>query len=121
MATVLVDNGKKAIIAALNTADPKHVGWGTGAGTSGETDTTLFTEAAEDRVAGTKSIVTTVKADDTYQVVATMTSESEQTVTNAGLFAGEAGDLIVKGDFTGVPLAIGDKIEFTIKIQQTNG
>jgi len=49
-----------------------------------------------------------------------MTSASAQTITNAGNFtATTAGTLIVHGDFTGVALANGDKIEFTISIEIT--
>jgi hypothetical protein len=54
------------------------------------------------------------------QNVSTLTSVSGETITNAGLFdASSTGNLYVKGDFTGVVLAAGDKIQFTIKLQQT--
>ena len=52
-----------------------------------------------------------------YQVIGTITSLSVQTITNAGNFtASSAGVLIVHGDFTGIPLAIGDAIQFTITL-----
>jgi len=122
MAT-LVDKGKEVMIAALNTSGPVHIGWGTGGTTVTETDTTLNTEASENRVSGTKSVVTTTKDNDTYQVVGEMTADGTKTVDNAGLFTdtkANDGDLVVKGGFTGVALEENDKIEFTIKIQQTN-
>ena len=122
MAT-LVDKGKELMISALNTSGPVHIGWGTGGDTVSETDTSLNTEASEDRVSGTKSIVTTTKDNDTYQVVGEITADGSKTIDNAGLFTDTAandGDLVVKGGFTGVPVDEGDKIEFTVKIQQTN-
>lgn len=122
MATVLTDTGKADMINALNGGShtpPTYIGWGTGAGTSGETDTTLFTEASETRDNGTKSVVTTTVTNDTYQVVGTLTADGTKTITNAGLFdAVSSGDLYVKGDFTGIALTLGDSIQFTIKIVQ---
>lgn len=90
-----------------------YVGWGTGAGTAAKTDTTLFTEASESRVAATMS-----QSDaSTTQAVGTLTADGTKTITNAGLFdASTSGNLIVKGDFTGIPLTAGDKIEFTITL-----
>lgn len=122
MATVLTNVGKANMINALNggahTA-PQHVGWGTGAGTSAITDTTLFTEASETRVSGTKTVETTTVTNDTYQVVATLTADGTKTITNAGLFdAVTTGDMYVKGDFTGIALTLGDSIQFTVTIKQ---
>lgn len=122
MATVLTNVGKAQMIDALNGGShtaPQHVGWGTGAGTAAATDTTLFTEASETRVSGTKTIETTTVANDTYQVVATITADGSKTITNAGLFdASTSGNMYVKGDFTGVALNASDSIEFTFKIVQ---
>jgi hypothetical protein len=93
-----------------------HVGWGTGAGTADKADTTLFTEASETRV----TAATSQSAADTNQWVATLTADGAKTITNAGLFNAEsAGSMIVKGDFTGIVLALGDKIEFTISLEQS--
>ncbi|MEU1800890.1 hypothetical protein [Streptomyces sp. NPDC019937] len=66
-------------------AEPKNLGWGTGAGTAAATDVAPFTEAAEARVAGTSSLVTTTSTNDTYQVVGTITSASSQTITETFL------------------------------------
>ena len=124
MATVLTDTGKEQSIAAINGdtyTTPLHVGWGTGAGTAGETNTTLFIEASESRVSGTNTKETTNVSNDTYQVVATITADGTKTITNAGLFdAVTTGNLFVKGDFTGIALNSGDSIQFTIKIVQTS-
>jgi hypothetical protein len=121
MATVLTNVGRVQMIAKLNSGEATpYIGWGTGAGTAGVTDTTLFTEVSAERVASTPTIVTTTVTSDTYQNVATLTSVSGATITNAGLFdAASTGNLLMKGDFTGVVLAAGDKIQFTMKIQQT--
>jgi hypothetical protein len=96
--------------------DGHFVAWGTGAGTAAKGDTTLFTEASEARVVGTVSVVGTGAAA-VYQVVGTLTADGSKTITNAGNFdASTAGNLIVKGDFTGVALAAADSIQFTITI-----
>lgn len=123
MATKVVNNGLGILTNRMSAAgtEPKFIQWGTGAGTTAVTDTTLFTPAAEALVSGTSSRVTTTVTNDTYQVVGTITSASAQTITNAGLFdAISAGTLFLKGDFTGIPLAIGDSIQFTIQCQFTN-
>lgn len=120
MATILANTGKANIVAALiayATAPAKYIGWGTGAGTAAIADTTLFTETGT-RVTGTQSAVTTTTTNDTYQVVGTATAAGALTITNAGVFdASTAGNLFMKGDFTGVALASGDSIAFTMKVQ----
>ncbi len=120
MATLLVNTGKAIVTNYLNggaATQPKYIGWGTGAGTTGATDTTLFTEVTP-RVSGTTSQVTTSTTNDTFQVVATQTAGTTETITNAGLFdASTSGNLFVKGDFTGIALNNGDSIQFTFKVQ----
>ncbi len=120
MATLLVNTGKAIVTNYLNggaATQPKYVAWGTGAGTTGATDTTLFTEVTP-RVSGTTSQVTTSTTNDTFQVVGTQTAGTSETITNAGLFdASTSGNLFVKGDFTGIPLNTSDSIQFTFKIQ----
>jgi len=119
MATLLVNTGRAIITNRLNGGGttPQYVGWGTGAGTTGATDTTLFTEVLP-RVSGTVSQVTTSSTNDTFQVVATQTAGTSETITNAGLFdAATSGNLFVKGDFTGIPLNTSDSIQFTFKVQ----
>jgi hypothetical protein len=120
MATVLVNTGKAIVtnyLAGGAATQPKYIGWGTGAGTAAITDTTLFTENGS-RTTGTASQVTTTTTNDTFQVVGTLTAGSGLTITNAGTFdAVSSGNLFVKGDFTGLVLASGDSIQFTIKTQ----
>ena len=120
MATLLVNTGKAIVTNYLNggaATQPKYVGWGTGAGTTAATDTTLFTEVGT-RTSGTTTQQTTSTTNDTYQVIGTVTAGSSLTITNAGLFdASTSGNLFVKGDFTGVALTTGDSIQFTFKTQ----
>ena len=131
MASILANAGRAIITNALKlgATEPKQAGWGTGAGTSGVTDTTLFTEKALDlatgtgsRTAATTSQVTTSVTNDTYQAVVTLTASAGGTATNFGLFDNAAigsGNLFLKSDFTGVVLAAGDSITFTAKLQFT--
>lgn len=119
MATVLTDAGEAYVIDKITDVSAlkaEHVGWGTGAGTAAKGDTVLFTEAAESRVVAIESQPTA----DKVRWLATITSASGQTITNAGNFdASTVGNLVVHGDFVGIVLANGDKIEFTIELEIT--
>ena len=122
MATVIANTGKAAFTGRLRGigTEPNFAAWGTGAGTAAATDTTLFTEGPEARVTGTSSQQTTTTTNDTYRVTATITASATRTVTNAGLFdASTAGNLFLKGDFTGIALNSGDSIAFTFNAQLT--
>ncbi len=122
MATVLTDSGEDITTDRVKGGgtEPSFVAWGTGAGTAVKADTTLFTEASETRVAGTSTQQTTTTTNDTYQVIGTITADGSKTITNAGLFdAVTAGNLYMKGDFTGIPLVVNDSIEFTMQVQYT--
>ena len=123
MATIYTSAGEAAVVdlidgtgsTVLSAANAK-IGWGTGAGTAAKGDTVLFTEASEARAAAAISQPTA----DKNQWVATITADAGKTITNAGLFdAATSGNLVVHGDFTGIVLAINDKIEFTISLEQT--
>jgi len=128
VATLVVNGGKDIVTNRIKGSgtEPVNIGWGTGAGTTAAADTTLFTEklvdlstsAGTDHTVGTSTRQTTTTTNDTYQVVGTRTATGAGTVTNAGLFdAASGGNLFLKGDFTGIPLSIGDAIQFTIKAQ----
>lgn len=120
MATLLVDTGKAIVtnyLAGGAATQPKYVAWGTGAGTTSASDTTLFSETGS-RTTGTATQQTTSTTNDTYQVIGTLTASGTVTITNAGLFdASTSGNLFVKGDFTGIGLTSGDSIQFTFKTQ----
>lgn len=125
MATVVTNTGKGIVTARLRAVgtEPLYIGWGTGAGTAAAADTTLFTEAlvtlaagTTDHTTGTSSQQTTTTTNDTYQVTGTRSATGAGTVTNAGLWdAASGGTLFLKGDFTGIGLASGDSVAFTIK------
>ena len=119
MATLLVNAGKAMVTNRIKGSgtEPVYVAYGTGAGTTAATDTTLFTETGT-RVSGTSSQVTTSVTNDTYQVVGTQTAGGTLAITNAGLFdASTSGNLFVKGDFSTINLNSGDSIQFTFKTQ----
>jgi hypothetical protein len=119
MATLLTNSGHAIVTNRIigSGTTPNYVAWGTGAGTTSATDTTLFTEVTP-RTAGTATQVTTSITNDTVQIVGTMTASTGETITNAGVFdASTSGNLFVKGDFTGLALNTGDSIQFTFKVQ----
>ena len=121
MATVLTQKGEELIVDMLDetvSTPPKYIGWGTGAGTAAKGDTSLFTESAdESRVEGALS----QPAADKLRCVGMMIcATNPKTITNAGTFVVDTeGNPIVKGDFTGIALAVGDKIEFTVDLEIT--
>lgn len=126
MATVLTKAGEaicSGLVTKVTTLDPKFIGIGSGAGTSGTSDTTLFTEYTSGtwsgyaRTSNAGTQVTVTNNNDTAQWQGTFTAGAAQTVTNAGNFdASSSGNIHVKGDFTGVVLANGDSIQVTIKL-----
>lgn len=118
MATIYTDAGEAFTADVMDgtAAAPAnyYVGWGTGTGTAAKGDTTLFTEASETRVTPATEDQPTA---DQNRWIATITADGTKTITNAGLFTvATAGTLVVKGDFTGIALTSGDKIEFTITL-----
>ena len=119
-ASLIVNTGRAIVTNRIKGAgtEPSFVAWGTGAGITAQTDTTLFTEGPEARVAGTSTQQTVTTANDTYQVVGTISASATRTVTNAGLFdAVTVGNLYAKSDFTGIVLpSAGDSIQFTFKV-----
>jgi hypothetical protein len=116
MADIFTDAGEAKtadIIDGTVSAPTWRAAWGAGAGTAAKADTTLFSEGAEARVSTTNS----QPIANQNQFVATVTSLSAQTITNAGVFdAASAGSMLLKSDFTGIALAIGDKIAFTFQL-----
>lgn len=119
MATLLVNAGKAIVTDRIKGSgtEPVYVAYGTGAGTTAATDTTLFSETGS-RVSGTSTQQTTSVTNDTYQVVGTQTAGGTLAITNAGLFdASTSGNLFVKGDFSTINLSSGDSIQFTFKTQ----
>lgn len=115
-ASLIVAVGRGLITASLAASAYKYVGWGTGAGTAADGDTTLFTEVTDtSRASGTQSQATTTTTNDTYRVVGTVTATQARAITNAGVFdqAATGGNLFSKSDFSTINLATGDSIQFT--------
>lgn len=123
-ATYLVNAGKAVVtgrIKAAGIAEPTYIGWGTGGGSAVESATGLTTPSAEARTNGTSTQQTTTVTNDTYQVVGTVVSASQQDIDEAALFtASTSGTMFILGDFTAIPLEIGDSIQFTFKIKFTS-
>lgn len=125
-ATVVTNSGK-AIAAKRHIgstpaqAEPNYIGLGVGATGAARTavaaDTALST-AAESRVAGTSSAVTTTQTNDTYQTVGTITATAARAVDEAATFdASTAGNMDVSATFAVVNLGIGDSLQLTVKKQ----
>lgn len=97
--------------------EPNNIGWGTGATAAAVGNTALETARAEARTVGTSTREQTNVANDTYQVVGTITaSGSSAAITEVGLFdASTAGNLFLRGTFSAINVSVGDSIEFTIK------
>ena len=119
MATVFTDAGKAITTNRIKGSgtEPAYLGIGTGAGTAGVTDTTLFTEV-ETRVLGTSTRQTTTVTNDTYRVVTTITMTAPRALLNAGIFdAIAAGNLLLKGDFSVINFDSGDSITVTANLK----
>lgn len=108
--------GRLTGAGAPSQAEPKNLGWGTGSGTANATDIAPFTEAAEARVAGTSSLVTTTTTSDTYQVVGTITSSSNQTITETFL-----ADSTTKAPSTTLSAAITTTTGTSISVTSASG
>lgn len=122
--TVFVQAGQDWIVDKIqNTlagdtgAKPEYIGWGTGTTDPVVGNTGLETPAAEARTQATLS----QPAADTSRAVGTITcAGSGKTISEVGLFtASSSGVLIIRATFTGIPLLVGDRIEFTIDLQIT--
>ena len=130
--TVFADAGKAIVTGRLTggasplQVEPNFMGIGSGAGTSNQTDTTLFTEytsgtwSAYARSNPASTRVTTAITNDTYQVAGSFTAPAggPYAVTNAGLFdAASAGNMLIKGDFATQTLNPGDTLVLNGKLQ----
>ena len=123
---VKVVNGGLAIITNRMIAagtEPKWVDWGVGAtGAAAVTNTALESAAAEARATGDSSRVTSTVANDTYQVVGTLTAEAVRAIKEAGLFDALAdGNMFLRGTFDVINLNTDDSIVFTVKTAFSDG
>ena len=125
MAVAFTHAGKAYITSLLDGGSPaqmEYIAWGTGTTTAAESQTALVTPSAEVRVVGVTSQEETTQPDDTYQVVATLTSESSQDIAEAGLFnAASAGTMLIRADHAAIPLEDGDSIQYTFQLVVSQG
>lgn len=119
----LVTNAGDAIVsgrmigATPSQAEPKYIGWGTSSTAEAKTQTNLQAAAAESRVAGTTSQVTTTVTNDTYQATGTITSASTQTIQEVALFdASTSGNMFMRAVHGATALSSGDSIAYTVKV-----
>jgi predicted lysophospholipase L1 biosynthesis ABC-type transport system permease subunit len=111
-------NGGLAYVAGLlNSSSMKYIAWGTGTTAATEADTGLETPGAEDRTAGTQSLVTVNTTDDTYQVVGTITcTGTSKAITEVAVYsAASNGTAIMRATFDAINVNVGDSISFNIK------
>lgn len=121
LATVYTQDGEEVVIDLIDVGG-YFIGWGTGVVGADKADSDLGIASTESRVAGTP----TQPSADIIQWVGTITSGSGQDISEVGLFDGAGsgnpptGDiLMIRSDFTPITLGNGDKIEFTISLEQT--
>ena len=121
---MITNAGEEWVVDKINetvSTQPNYVGWGEGAGTAAKADTDLFTPVNTNpgnvlRLAGAAS-KTGSGATAKYQIIATMESLTTNAKTNAGLWtAVSGGTLVVHGDHASTPMAVADRIEYTITI-----
>src|SRR5262245_18528223 len=128
----LVPNVGKAIISGRmfgtspTQAEPRYLGWGTGATAGSASSTDVSTPATEARATGTSSQFTTTITNDTHQVVGTLTANANKTITNVGIFdaAGtgsppSGGALYAIFDGLSQALNSGDSIQLAARVQYT--
>lgn len=114
---VVTTVGKGLIAAAMVTASvAKYVAMGTGTATPAVTDTALGTAVdlnSGSAWAGTESQQSTTK----YRVTKTITAGAARTITEVGLFKEAAmTNMLYREVFTGISVANGDTVSFTIDI-----
>jgi hypothetical protein len=117
MAVVLTQSCEEWIVDKIDnqvSTNIEYVAWGSGAGALSKNNTTLFDEEDESRIVATRSQAN----PDVVEWTGTITAEAVKTITEAGLFNSiTAGSLLMHGNFTGIALEIGDKIEFTFQLE----
>jgi hypothetical protein len=126
MSQVITTAGKEWIVDKLTEGLqtlPEYVGWGTGSG-GGVGSTNLVTPATEARVQdATLTQPTATSIEGTCEITC---AGAGKTITEAGVFTAagsgsppSGGTLVLYADFTGIVLAVGDKIQFTYTISIT--
>lgn len=112
-----------ARFTSLLAAASWYLQWGTGTGAARTATTLTTTGTTEARTLATTSQVTVTQTNDTLQLVGTIVAIGTPTIEQVGAWdaAGTGGpptggNMDLYGDFTGIGLAAGDSIAFTIKL-----
>ena len=110
------------LVSVLGGTVPKWIGYGTGVTAPAVTDTALGTASADARAVGVPTRVLTTVANDTLQIVGTLTSGSSQAITECGLFdALTTGNMMARGTFAALNLILNDTLTITFKIVWSGG
>lgn len=103
-------------LAGTATTDGHFIGWGSGEGEAAKDDTTLFIAESESHATATVSVVGS-GVSAAYEVEATLTADSDKTITNAGTFTAiTSGTMILHASFDPQDLNEDDQITFTFSI-----
>jgi len=128
LAAVLTNAGVAIITNRLLQAGtaPRYLGWGTGTTTAAVAQTALVAEAAPTtgggRVLCTESRASLTVANDTYQLVGTITATVPVSVTEIGLFdAASTGNMLFRADSSSVNMAVNDQLQQTIQLRFVAG
>jgi len=150
LAAFQVTGGRAVVTGRLlgtTQPSPQYMSWGTGPGTTGQGDTTLFAETystfnngtGNQRIIGVMTQQNISTPNDTEQVVATIAAAQAQNgvagqlngaIAEVGLFdnigtstalsaAPSGGNMYFKADFAAEVLALNDSITFTCQVQYT--
>lgn len=129
MAIVWTDAGQAHAVDCLDPATrgaqvATYFGaWGSGATAPAVAQTALVTELAEARVACTISQQTVQSAGDTIRYLWEVTASAARTAREFAVFtASTAGSMLTRATLNAdTPIESGDKVEFTINVQNQNG
>lgn len=122
--TARVQNNGLAKVTALLQASAFWLQWGTGSAAAATANVVTTTSTTEARTSATLSQQTTTVTNDTLRLTGTITALGTPTISEVGGFDAvgsggppTGGNMDFYGDFTGLPLSIGDSIAFTVNVK----
>ena len=114
MASIFTQVGEEILTDLMDgtiTVPTWHIDWGIGTTAAVKGDTGLETPSPEARIVATMS----QPSADQNQWFALITASASRVITEVGIFTLlTSGLLFMRGDFAGISLDSGDKIEFTL-------
>jgi len=121
-----VTNAGLAIIANRlkgSGTEPVYFAWGSGAGNADPTDTDIFGEETETRVAMVSQIDTVSAVGDSYKLTGAIVANGTKTITNWGVFdAASGGNLLLHESISpGEDYVIGQIGVFLFRLQMMRG